>query len=368
MGVLALELVADKTPQRRLLQREVAEGLNDAMGTQLARFLPHEHQYGFAWSGALYDPAQLLRPGFPLHAELEHLFHAGQRHGLAAGHCLVLCEREGRMPTARLEPDPELGAGSLFAIPIVLTGDAAAIAAANGPLEDALCEQGLADPAVVYELHRDLGVAFEHVRLMSLVDLAAMMAAQLEHVGLGCAWTLIEEALYGRPARMVETQTPLGQSLRLDDGVAWLGFRSYSLHAHRCDPADASALRTWLAHLHEFRQLQSLLGAHALVVRAQLGVADHACAREVDDFVVENLTDALPVRVLLHEAAGLGVVACTLVDALGRPVEHRYPLSAGAIGRLRDEAVARGLPIERLGRVALSEDGMDLGVPGPTRG
>lgn len=369
MGALALEPVAGADPRRRLLTREVAEGLNDAMGAQLGRFLPREHEYGFAWSAALYDPAQLLRPGFLLHHELEHLFAAGQRHGLAAGHCLVLCERAGRMPTARLEPDPTLGGGTLYTIPIALTGSEAAIAAARQRLESVLYDQGLADPAVVYELHRDLELAFEHVRLMSLDDLAAMMAAQLEHVGFGCAWMLIEEALYGRPPAPVATRTPLGQPLRLDDGAAWIGFQSYSLHARSAAGAGPAPLEDYAAQLHEFRQLQGLLAAHGLTVRAQLAdQPGHACSRESDDFVVESVSDAAPVRALLHESPGLGALAFTLVDALGQAVEHRYPLSAAAIGRFRAEAAARGWTVERLGRVVLSADGLDLAAPSLARG
>jgi len=73
-------------------------------------------------------------------------------------------------------------------------------------------------------------------------------------------------------------------------------------------------------------------------------------------------------RALLHELPGLGALAFTLVDALGQPVEHRYPLSAAAIGRFRSEATARGWPVERLGRVVLSADGMDLAAPGLAQG
>ena len=38
MGVLALEPVAGALPQRQMLTRATAQGLNDAMGAQLARF------------------------------------------------------------------------------------------------------------------------------------------------------------------------------------------------------------------------------------------------------------------------------------------------------------------------------------------
>lgn len=363
MGVLALEPVAGALPQRPLLTRATAEGLNDAMGAQLARFLPPGHDYGFVWSAALYDPAQLLRPGFPLYQELANLFVAGQRHGVAAGHCLTLCERDGHMPTALLEPEPAIGGGTLFIVPIAVTGSEAAIAAASDRLESVLYDEGLADAAVVFELHRDLGVAFEHVRLMSLADLSAMMAAQLEHVGFGCAWQLIEESLYGKPARAIEVQTPLGLSLKLDEESAWLAFEPYSLHARRHD--DATRLQSYIEKLHEFRQLQALLAAHGIPVRVRLPHAEtgHACSRQSDDFVIESIAEGRPVRAKLHEAAGLGALAFTLVDALGRIIEHRYPLSAGAIGRFRSEAAERGWAIERLGRVVLSADGLDLAVP-----
>ena len=100
-------------------------------------------------------------------------------------------------------------------------------------------------------------------------------------------------------------------------------------------------------------------------MRVRLPQADtgHACSRQNDDFVIESLSANAPVRACLHEAAGLGAIALTLVDAAGAAVEHRYPLSAAAIGRFRDEARAQQWPIERLGRVVLSTDGEDLAAP-----
>jgi hypothetical protein len=362
--VLALEPAAGALPQRQMLTRATAEGLNAAMGAQLARFLPPEQEYGFVWSAAIYDPAQLLRRGFPLYQELANLFVAGQRHGVDAGQCLTLCELDGRMPTALLEPEAAIGGGTLYIIPIAVTGSPEAIAAASERLEAELYDQGLADAAVVFELHRDLGVAFEHVRLMSLMDLSAMMAAQMEHVGFGCAWQLIEEVLYGNPPGNVETQSPLGQILKLDDHTVWLAFEPYSLHARLHGAAD-TRLQTYTEKLHEFRQLQGLLAAHGIAVRVRLPQADtgHACSRQSDDFVIESVSAGAPVRALLHEAPGLGALAFTLVDVMGSIIEHRYPLSAGAIGRFREEAVQRGWAIERLQRVVLTDDGLDLAAP-----
>lgn len=365
MGLLALEPVAGALPQRHLLTRATAEGLAAAMGAQLARFLPPEHDYGFVWSAALYDPAQLLRPGFRLHQELGNLFLAGQRAGVSAGHSLTLCESDGQMPTALLVPELTIGGGTLFTIPVVVSGSEDAIAAASERLELELYGEGLADAAVVFELARDLGVAFEHVRWMSLLDLSAMMAAQLDHVGFGFAWQLVEELLYGNPPRALEVSTPQGQSLKLDDDSVWLAFLPYSLYARQNAALGDQRLNQYIAQLHEFRQVQGLLSAHGISVHVRLPQADtgHACSRQNDDFVIEGVNEGQPARALLHEAAGLGAVALTLVDAGGTILEHRYPLSAAAIGRFRDQAREQGWTIERLGRVVLSPDGDDLAVP-----
>jgi len=85
--------------------------------------------------------------------------------------------------------------------------------------------------------------------------------------------------------------------------------------------------------------------------------------RATDDFVVESVSAGAPVRAVLHDAPGLGALAFSLVDESGAMVEHRYPLSASAIGRFRLEAQQKGWPVERLGRVVLSADGEDLAVP-----
>ena len=98
------------------------------------------------------------------------------------------------MPTALLEPDLAIGGGTLFTIPVAITGSDEAIAGGDrAPGNRTLrrgpgrCRRSCSNWRVIWAL------AFEHVRLMSLLDLSAMMAAQLEHVGFGFAWQLVEE-------------------------------------------------------------------------------------------------------------------------------------------------------------------------------
>lgn len=365
MGVLALEPVAGSVLPRQMLSRAAAEGLVQPMAQQLGRFLSADHEYGLAWAAAAYDPAQLLRRGFPLHHELAELFHAGQRQGVLPGQTLTLAERDGRMPTALLVPELALGQQSLLAIPVALSGSDEAIALAQSRLESELFEAGLADPAITLALAADYGVAFEHVRWLSVMDLLAMMAAQLDNVGFGPAWQLIEEHLLGQPAQDMSTQTALGQGLHLDDDAVWMDVLSYSLYARLPGVSDDpdERIEAFVARVLEQRQIQALLQAHGLPLRFRLPRAEsgHTCSRQLEDALVELVGIGQPTQAVLHEHPTLGVLACTLLDAAGEVLEHRYPLAADAIRRQLRELTDSGLPVQRPRRIVLSRDGMDLG-------
>lgn len=366
MGVLALEPVAGATLPRQMLSRAAAEQLVQPMAQQLGRFLSVDHEYGLAWAAAAYDPAQLLRRGFPLHHELAELFHAGQRQGLAPGQTLTLAERDGRMPTALLVPELALGNASLLVIPVVLSGSEEAIALAQARLESELFEAGLADPTITLGLAADYGIAFEHVRWLSIMDLVAMMAAQLDNIGFGPAWQLIEEHLLGQPAQALEVQTALGQRLRLDEDAVWMEVLSYSLYARLPGVSDEpeERIEAYVARVLEQRQIQALLQAHGLPLRFRLpqGELAHACSRQLDDALVEQLAEGEAAQLLLHEHPALGVLACTLLDASGEVLEHRYPLAADAIRRQLRAISDSGLPLRRPRQIILSADGLDLGA------
>lgn len=371
MGILALEPVAGARLPRQMLTRAGAERLVPLLAAQLGRFLSVDHEYGLSWAAAAYDPAQLLRASFPLHHELGELFHAGQRQGLGAGQTLTLAERDGAMPTALLVPELALGSGPLLAIPVVLSGSDAAIALARARLESELFEAGLADPAIALELTADFGVAFDHVRWLSLMDLIAMMATQLDNVGFGPVWQLIEEVLLGQPAQALDVQTALGQPLHLDGETVWSDFLSFSLYARLPEAASdaASRLRDYLSRLLELRQLQALLAAHAIALRVRLPQTDtdHACSRNADDLLVETLKPGTPARVLIHEHPSLGVLAYSLADARGDLLEHRYPLSLAGSRRCAQQIQASGWQVERPGQVLLDAHGLDLAGPqGPS--
>jgi hypothetical protein len=61
--------------------------------------------------------------------------------------------------------------------------------------EGVLLDTGMAEAGTALAAQEAFGVAIEHARHLTLHDLAAMMAMQYEHAGLGAAWPLLETAL-----------------------------------------------------------------------------------------------------------------------------------------------------------------------------
>jgi hypothetical protein len=61
--------------------------------------------------------------------------------------------------------------------------------------ESVLLDTGMAEAGTALAAQEAFGVAIEHARHLTLHDLAAMMAMQYEHAGLGSAWPVLETAL-----------------------------------------------------------------------------------------------------------------------------------------------------------------------------
>ena len=80
-AVLAVELVPEGGPTSLSLPLESAHLLGEKIANDLARLLPGVETMGLAVSAALYDVAQVLRPGWPIHAELALMHQQAQRGG-----------------------------------------------------------------------------------------------------------------------------------------------------------------------------------------------------------------------------------------------------------------------------------------------
>lgn len=210
-AVLAIELRGPAPATLPSVPTEQAALLVDAIAGDLARLLPGVDGLGLAVAGALFDVAQVLRPGWPQFQELALLYRR-ERRGDPTPAVMGLGTAGGRMASPVLEPEPGLGGGPLVLVPFVLVGEDALAQAIGTRMEQVFTEQGLAGAAVPLFLSQGLGLEVEHARYMTRFDLCALMAIQLDHAGLGPVWPLLEAALLAPGAP---------QSVRSEGGAGW---------------------------------------------------------------------------------------------------------------------------------------------------
>lgn len=256
-GALALELAAP--PERAVLARADAETLVTHAANDLLRLLPEVQSLDLALAGAHFDPAELLRPGWPRHAALIELLRRAP--GVRGARVIGFGAHAGSMPLAELTPDPALFGGPLRLLPFVLDGEAEQVADISQAMEARLLDTGMAGAATALFAQDAFGAQIEHARYLSLHDLCAMTAMQYEHAGLAPLWPVIETALFA-PHEEVWLDAPPEPLLRYAAGTAGL---------IEPDPAQgAVAARA--------RQFAAVLRAHAIDLR-ELRVATGTDAR-----------------------------------------------------------------------------------------
>ena len=244
-AVLAVELVPDRAPTGLSLPLESAHLLGANIANDLARLLPGVETMGLAVAAALYDVAQVLRSGWPMHAELARMHQQAQRGGWMPA-ITSFGAAGGRMAAPVLEPDARLIGSPLLLVPFVLVGhahDAGQVAAA---MERDFEEKGLADSATSLFLNEAFSIRCEHARYLTLHDLCAMTAMQYEHAGFAALWSVIECALLS-PGR--------DESAELDGGVR-VDHRGGRIVLH----GDAASMA--------YRQAAAILAAHGMAANA----------------------------------------------------------------------------------------------------
>lgn len=266
LGALALELAPGRPPGRTALATGDAGALAALVARDLGKLVPGAAALDFCLLAGLFDPAELLRPGYPLHAELERL--VARAPGAAAGRVIGFGAGADGLP-AGLRPDPGLAGGPLRLLPFLLRGEAAAVATVGDQLEAVLLDTGMAAADTALAAQDGFAAAVEHARLLTVHDLAAMMALQYEHAGLAALWPVLETALLapGEDAWLDAPPEPLlrlagGQArLALLDVDAWTegGFAPPGL-----DPAGLS--RAFERFQLRQRQVAAVLEAHGIPV------------------------------------------------------------------------------------------------------
>lgn len=265
-GIVALELRDGAPPRHAALNADAAGELAALLGRELAALAPGVRDADLALIGAHFDPAEALRPGWPLHQRaLELLLRApGQAQGarmIAFG-----ADAQGDVPQP-LRCDADLAGGGLRVLPFVLRGDAAD--AAGAQLEDVLLDRGMAAAETALALQDGLGAQIEHARYLSLHDLAAMMALQYRNVGLEPLWTLLETALLEPEAEawLDAGPEPLARyadgevRIALFDPCAWR-------NRYAVGETDSAKLERGFEHFQaRQRQFAAVLDAHGVPVQ-----------------------------------------------------------------------------------------------------
>jgi len=192
IGALALELAPGSAAERDALDQAAAGALAERMAQDLAGFAPAAGSLQLVTVGAHYDAVELLRPGWPMHRELDQL--AARAPGEAHARVIAFGAHDDTLPGA-LTPQADHAGGPLRLVPFVLGGDADTTARVGDLFERDLMERGMAGAATALLAQEAFGLKVEHARYLTLHDLAAMMALQYEHAGLAPLWPVLEAAL-----------------------------------------------------------------------------------------------------------------------------------------------------------------------------
>lgn len=363
-AVLALELAPGQAAASLTLTRDQADALAALIAQDLHALLPRIGEARLALAGALFDPVELLRPGFAVWATLEELARRVPRGHL--DDVVAFGSHQGQLPAPALEPEPEHAGGALRLLPLSILAPAALADTLATQMEVELVGRGEAGAHTADWLMRTLGVQLEHARYLTRGDLLALTCVQYEHVNLAPLWSLLEAALL-TPGRSEHALSARGLPWRYDAGAVHAGSPAAWLAAQAGD--EATRAHAFAGLVFELRQYATLLQAHRLPLRLASGESG-------DGWLLETLAAPDPQRavpqLIAHEAPGLGTVAVSAIqraaDGQAQPLAHGYPLAPGALGALVAVLAARyGIAPALHAQRQVALDAAGLGKPAAPR-
>jgi hypothetical protein len=266
-GLLALELAPGSIIEHAALVQADAARLASLLGRDLAKLVPRVRELDLCLAAAHFDPAEALRPGWPLHRRLAEL-HARAPGRAGAPRIIAFgADAEGAVPQP-LMAEAALRGGSLRVLPFLLQGEPAVATEVGEAFEAQLLDLGMAAADTALLVQEAFGARVEHARFLTLHDLAAMVALQYEHLGLAPLWPLIETALLS-PQHEALLDAPPEPLARYAGGEVRMALFSPAAwrERYRPDSDDVERLRRMFGHFEtRQRQLAAVLGAHAIDV------------------------------------------------------------------------------------------------------
>ena len=193
-GVVALELAGGLAPERAALGQGPGGELATLVGRDLALLVDQVRDLDLVLAAAHFDPAEALRPGWPLHQRLLELHARAPGRGQGPRVLAFGTDGSGAVPQP-FQAEAALAGGGLRVLPFVLSGPIEAVAEVDQALEEKLLALGMAQADTALLAQDGFGARIEHARYLTVHDLAAMMAMQYDNQGLAPLWNLVEAAL-----------------------------------------------------------------------------------------------------------------------------------------------------------------------------
>ena len=162
-GVVALELRDGAPPRHPALAAAAAGELVSMLGRDLAALVPGVRDCDLALLAAHFDPAEALRPGWPLHRRASELLQRAPGQAQGARMVGFGADAAGEVPLP-LQCEPELQGGGLRILPFVLHGNAARDV--GDALEVLLLDRGMAAADTALALQDGLGAQVEHAQAL----------------------------------------------------------------------------------------------------------------------------------------------------------------------------------------------------------
>lgn len=268
LGVLALELSGDASPTRGALDPQAAGELATRIGRDLGALVPGARDLDLVFAAAHFDPAEVLRPGWPVHRRLDEL-RARAPQSVDGPRVIAFgADARGEVPLP-FRADAQLAGGRLRVLPYLLVGAADATEAVAAHMESMLLDLGMAQAETALLAQDAFGVRIEHARYLTLHDLLAMTALQYSNQGLEPLWDVLETALLA-PSSEAWLDAPPEPVLRHVDGevrMALLAPADWRMR-HAPDEHDDDRLARGLT-MYEARQRQmaAVLQAHGIEVQ-----------------------------------------------------------------------------------------------------
>jgi len=183
------------SPVRRVLERDQSERLLTLLADDLATHLGGEDHRLLVGCGALFEPGDLLRPGFLTWQALRELSRAARLDPETESGLLAIGAYQGRLPDARLRPPAAAPTGQLLLLPLSLMVSEQRFKPVRERLEQVLFERASLRPPTRALLVDLIGLETNHGQLMTLDDLLALHHVQMDSAGLSSFWAVVETIL-----------------------------------------------------------------------------------------------------------------------------------------------------------------------------